>query len=925
MRTPTNNPVGTAAQSVVKAQFELLGWGVAPNPEHDLGTDHWVMARDDERVDIRRLVGVQVKAGTTPFKRKVTVDGVVTGWWYYERDDRHFEYWSSHSIPHILALHEIKDGSTYWVHVTADKVQSTGKGRKIFVPSTQTIDADNRGALMDVALSSSTLPEFQGSAWEEGEDVPPESALRYALLTPRLLAPHGNRTPTAISPAQAIALLVQMRITTLERWQKIEPLLDHHKAGESTAWGWRFYSALWGALLEGNLDPIGVIYMEAPDAPSRAAAIAALVAIRFEEEAVPRALGEINALDQTGFSAVDRAWIEAHRARLLVETGDTGGAQASAITVAPIGRIALGDPTAAMLSGSAAELIFNLSNWDGESLASAIKGRDNVGFWWRSQTLVSGLAAQVEESFKVWSKDQSVTWGAADRAWLSMRSAMVISGHAADTPSWRNAASLLARRLLMTTHDEAQLVSALDLVRISGSDKVAKATAKKLVDEGPIDPLAQVANAVNLTAATRTSLAASVRLIAESADVLSAEDANRHARWALRILRDPGDFEVRLRPHFIVADELIGLVRRLCVSVSHEVDHEIRDHIASLPPLADDLAANRYARLVGRLIDEDWTAAQVATLKSVGSSQHKEIAAAFDRVIAAHDPDHRAGLLERIATGDVKALHSFGKVTDLPEDVAAAMISVLEGQVRDRVDDAQSGSIKMWSRDPLQTLVLLNAWHPDVARWDACCAALSEPLVIGEYTVPAIELLGRLSGEIPRTVAERLRGPLEVQASRAPRDHEFRVFSPPADPRGPARLTMALLFPDDVSDEDLLALLRGEPAQRAAAAAIAAHGGRPHHLTLLAALSKDEDTSVRAAVAKGLAIWAGRTDAPPAVSEVLDQVLSEPGTRLGLAVSETLTDDESHTNLEPLLRRLSVHPSAVVRWRANHALSRLSR
>lgn len=220
MKTPSNNPVGTAAQSAVKAQFELLGWGVAPNPEHDLGTDHWVMARDDRRVDVRRLVGVQVKAGATPFKQKVTANGIVTGWWYYERDDRHFEYWSTHSIPHILALHKIEDGSTYWVHVTADKIQSTGKGRKIFVPSTQTIDAENRAALMDVALSNSTLPEFQGSAWEEGDDVPAESALRYALLTPRILAPHGNRTPTEISPAQAISLLVQMRITTLEPWSR---------------------------------------------------------------------------------------------------------------------------------------------------------------------------------------------------------------------------------------------------------------------------------------------------------------------------------------------------------------------------------------------------------------------------------------------------------------------------------------------------------------------------------------------------------------------------------------------------------------------------------------------------------------------------------------------------------------------------------
>jgi hypothetical protein len=207
-----------------------------------------------------------------------------------------------------------------------------------------------------------------------------------------------------------------------------------------------------------------------------------------------------------------------------------------------------------------------------------------------------------------------VTWGAADQAWLSLRSAMAISGHAADTPSWRNAASLLARRLLMTTDDHRQLVIALDLLRISGADKVARATAKKLVEEGPIEPLAQVANAFDLTAATRTSLAASVRLIAGSADVLSPAAADRHARWALKLLRDPGDFEERLRPHFIVADELIGLLRRLSASVSPEVDHEIREHIASLPPIADDLAANRYARLVGHLIDEGWTATQVEAI-----------------------------------------------------------------------------------------------------------------------------------------------------------------------------------------------------------------------------------------------------------------------------------------------------------------------
>ncbi|MGL5826849.1 MAG: hypothetical protein ACRCYU_18870 [Nocardioides sp.] len=164
-----------------------------------------------------------------------------------------------------------------------------------------------------------------------------------------------------------------------------------------------------------------------------------------------------------------------------------------------------------------------------------------------------------------------------DRAWLEAHRARLLveigdtAGAQESAISWRNAASLLARRLLMTTADHDQVVGALDLLRLSGADQAAKATAKKLVDEGPIEPLAEVANAVDLSAATRTSLTASVRLVAESADILSPEAADRHVRWALEILRDSGDFESRLRPHFILADELIGLVRRLCVSVSRDV------------------------------------------------------------------------------------------------------------------------------------------------------------------------------------------------------------------------------------------------------------------------------------------------------------------------------------------------------------------
>ncbi len=70
---------------------------------------------------------------------------------------------------------------------------------------------------------------------------------------------------------QAIALLVQMRLPTLKRWQDVEPLLDRDRAGESTEWGWRFYVALSRALWNADLDPLDTICAEAPDGPSVAA------------------------------------------------------------------------------------------------------------------------------------------------------------------------------------------------------------------------------------------------------------------------------------------------------------------------------------------------------------------------------------------------------------------------------------------------------------------------------------------------------------------------------------------------------------------------------------------------------------------------------------------------------------------------------
>lgn len=146
------NATGTSGQSFVKGEFEELGWGAVPSPQHDLGTNLWLMARDENRFDLGALVGAQVKTGKSYFKsaKKDEESGEGVGWWYAEKDDSHFDYWSEHTTPLILVLRNTKSKTSYWVHVTSDAINSTGKANKILVPASQTVDESSRHALAAV-------------------------------------------------------------------------------------------------------------------------------------------------------------------------------------------------------------------------------------------------------------------------------------------------------------------------------------------------------------------------------------------------------------------------------------------------------------------------------------------------------------------------------------------------------------------------------------------------------------------------------------------------------------------------------------------------------------------------------------------------------------------------------------------------------
>jgi hypothetical protein len=258
----------TAATGIhaVRGAFTRIGWGTVENALHDLGTDLFLLARDAQGLELGLVVGAQVKTGPSYFGSPGQSENGRPGWWYAESSRTHFDMWASYGVPHLLVLHDLDTSASYWVHVTAEAIVSTGVGAKVLVPAANTVDAEHLDELLAVAASRLSGRRWEGSAWAGGPSLLPRDLLRHALIAPRLVAPHPNAGDAGrLTPEQAAALLAQVRPEALESAAAVQPEVPTlAEARESPEWLWRFVGAFGAWLIAGTREGFLAVTADAP-------------------------------------------------------------------------------------------------------------------------------------------------------------------------------------------------------------------------------------------------------------------------------------------------------------------------------------------------------------------------------------------------------------------------------------------------------------------------------------------------------------------------------------------------------------------------------------------------------------------------------------------------------------------------------------
>lgn len=927
MRASKNEAKGMSGESYVMAKLEEFGFGVAQNNRHDLGTDLLVFVRDQRGFDLGGLMGVQVKNWPS-LVNKPSVDNGRKGWWFRESAD-HFDYWLGFAVPHLVVLFDEDSKESYWAHITEDAVRSTGKGKKIFIPLENVLNKESVPSLIEIALSKLPQPSWEGSILEGISEIPNEVRLRYALIAPRLIAPHPNLTVSDISSVEAIALLSLMRVNeVIARYKEVQELLDPEKSAKSDDPLWRLYSALFEWVVNGQVK--SVLNFPSTDAEADiAAAIEVIKAtVLFEKHLPQHACKELkDVLTRDDYSPVDYAWLQLHLARNLIEIGEFDRAQGLALEVSLIGQIEYKDPSARYLAGVAMDFVFQLHSrvqWMGfeaeeQNLTKAIKARDTAASWWRTQILVSGLSDFVEKTYSQWSDNDDITiWKAYDAVVLRMRSASLIAGFAADTNNWRYAVVLRACYFLVFSTDTNELVYALNLLRIAGAKDELKLAASHFLRFGPIEPLVQVVNELSLDDSTRISLRCDFALIEKCAPILDTSSADKYALWLLREIENPSK-TYAFRSHHWYVSEVIEMLAKIYNACSSEVMVKIHDHLIMMPGVQGDRHADAYSSLVDSIVEDDinkgkvWDSGKLAKLAARGDIDKADLKKAIERLVSTHDSEIREGLLERIEAGDIDALESWGNLTDLPKPAVQGMLGNLSNQIDGIIKDAHSREYKTVRFNRLSVLIKLNIWHPDCANWQPCLKMLHDQCISPEDLVPGVKVMINKYQKVPIDIACEMRKPLARLAEHGLMYDRLPLsssFSP--DIRGPASLLLGLLFPEDVSMTKITQMLRGDANLIKVAVELLAQRKEESSLLLFSTLSQHDSYEVQKAVASALVKWILEGFIPDKSFALLKEIVADASVRLISAISLLVEQDPYSDATEEIIGLLEEKDYAVV-------------
>jgi len=921
MTTPVHPTAETGAlgEDMAAVIFQRIRWAPPAKVRQDIGTDLVTFARDtaasetQARVyDLGAPVFMQVKGSPTEYRKPASTRNDERGWWFAESDTYHFDHWLSFGLPYLLVLVDTANQVAYWAHVTGQAIATTGKGRKIFVPATQKVDADSLESLNRLAVARRKY-DLQGAAWAgKLNELGPADRLRYALVMPRLVAPHGNREPETLTFEEAAAMLMRNRASELAR-----PTGDRLVCPQPRDWlchkdwGWRFVGALHELLTTGSSTRFAKLAEEARHRFERDACIVIQACIAYTS-GQPEAAAEMLKPSQHTKPA-DRGWIRAQFAALMLELDKPIQASKAAQQALFAMKSLEGDLTVDAIRGGAAAVLYSTAGFSDGDLAATIAAQDNAGSWWRAQDVSRALEEDLTRRFAAWA-DSTTMHLVSSTARGELSDAAWNAAFTGSWGSWRHLSRQMAQLVCASSPEAADLAGALALLVFVGEKAAATEAASKMWMDGPVDALTTVVNAMAARPWSKREEGAAMGVFASAGDLLTVKGADLAITRILGTLRVDGDVRRHGGGWTFRWSEMDGALLRLLGSAS------MKSHRACADLVADDFAdrsdsvATALVRIAHGLKINELATGRIAKLVKTAKGRADHYGRDLLEVLAPVSADAVAELRRRAEAGDAAAFRALLVAGSEERDDYLQLGRGAARRVKQMVTDAHgeggTRSFAVYRNDQLHDLAAAAFKTGDSRLWKAVTDALGSGVLEEAQLQRAVRLLAARFAELPAHVQRKLR-------KLAPNLKGSHLGFALVRNEFAAAAVHLRIAAGTVSDADveatLLRLRRRDPL--GFVTALAAWNGE-HKLPFLSTMAVDAHPGVRAQAAFSLVEHAHRfpDDALRAMSVLRTALALDQGCSMADAVAQGVTAFPSEA-FQSVAATLRCHPSAVVRSR----------
>ncbi|WP_338749694.1 DUF4365 domain-containing protein [Janibacter alittae] len=921
MTTPVYSTKKTGSRGELKAQviFADIGWAPPVKLGEDIGTDLMTFARDDvapedkERSwDLGAPVFMQVKGSDTEYSKPVNRRSGEPGWWFHENDTYHFDHWLSFGLPYLLVLVDTKNQIAYWAEVTGDAITSTGKGRKIFVPFSQTVDDHNIEALTRVAVSRRSNG-LEGSAWNgKLDELGPADRLRHALVLPRLVAPHSNRSVESVGFEQAVAMVMRNRYSELTRRAREGQVPKVQEWAENKEWSWRFLHAIRELVSTGGSDRFEKLAADARHRFERDAAQVIQACAAYTSDRAQEAVDVLKPTPST--KPADRGWVLVHKAAFLLEL-DRPKDAADAAKKALVAMKALdGDLTVSAIRGSAASILYSVSGFAAGDIQSIITAQDHAGNWWRAQAVSWALEKDLKYRFEGWTANNTthfinstarddlatVAWNAAfSGAW----------------ESWRHLTAMNAKLAFTSTDDPTRVAAALEAFTFIGEKKAAKDAARKMWLDGPLDALSLFVDTVAISDWSKRQEGPSTAILSQAGDLLDVKAADHVIERILNLL----DMDGRVRVHGSTWSyrwsDADGALARLLKAASLKSHKRVADYIISDFATCDDSIAHAYLRVAHSIATADLGITRINRLLKAAVKRGDHYAIDLLEILGPASPGAIAELRKHSAAGSKNATRSLLVAGSTERQDFIAFGRSAAETVRTMIEDARgkdgSMAVSGYVNDQLDDLVLAAINTNDQKLWKEVTDALEACLIEQTQQQRAVRRLAARFSDLPAHIQRKLK-------AVAPRLHGRSFGSPFGSPNEfPAAVQHLQIAAGIVPDLEVEALLlhqrRNDPV--GFVKTLGAWNSE-RKLPFLAMMIVDDDPTVRAhagfSVVQHATHYPGDRDRAFAV--IRSALMQDKGCALADGLAKGLAAYPTNL-LADLDKSLRGHRSAVVRKR----------